>query len=101
MVVGVLQMRLIIRDSRSLKDRRRVVLSLKDQIRHRFNVSVAEISDDTGTGLDTRKQALVGVAMATNDAAHADEVLAGVVQAARRIAAGLGAELVGYETETF
>lgn len=40
--VALLTLDLRIEDSRSLKDRRQVVRSLKDRLRKRFNVSVAE-----------------------------------------------------------
>lgn len=43
MTIGVLKLDILIRGARSLKDKRRVVKSLKDRIRHRFNTSVAEV----------------------------------------------------------
>ena len=43
MTVGVLQLELSIGDAMSLKDKRRVVLSLKDRISHAHNVSIAEV----------------------------------------------------------
>jgi len=42
LAVALLTLDLRIVDSRSLKDRRQVVRSLKDRLRKRFNVSVAE-----------------------------------------------------------
>ena len=44
-MVGVLTVDLVIRESRSLKDKRRVVKSITQRIRDRFNVSVAEMGD--------------------------------------------------------
>ena len=41
-VVGTVSLRLVVRESHSLKDKRRVVRSLKDRLRQQFNVSVAE-----------------------------------------------------------
>jgi len=41
--IGLLQIDLRIAGSRSLKDKRRVLKSLKQQLRNRFNCSVAEI----------------------------------------------------------
>ncbi len=41
-VLGLLTVELHISDSHSLKDRRRVMNSLKERVRQRFNVSVAE-----------------------------------------------------------
>ncbi|MCX5675982.1 MAG: DUF503 domain-containing protein [Planctomycetota bacterium] len=91
MVVGILQMRILVRDAMSLKDKRRVVRSLRDRIRNDFNVSVSEVD-----ALDLRQTAILGVALATNDRVFADQVLAKVVDAVRRAP---GAELVDYEVE--
>jgi hypothetical protein len=43
MTVGVLQLELSIGDAMSLKDKRRVIKSLKDRIAHGHNVSIAEV----------------------------------------------------------
>ena len=91
MVVGVLQIRLLIRDAQSLKDKRRIVKSLRDRIRNGFNVSASEVD-----ALDLRQTAVLGVVLATNDRAFADQVMAKVVDLVRRTP---GAELVDYETE--
>jgi uncharacterized protein len=40
--LGLLTIELHLADSHSLKDRRRIVTSLKERVRQRFNVSVAE-----------------------------------------------------------
>mgnify|MGYP001595279480 CR=1 FL=1 len=45
MVIGVVTARLHLSDSQSLKDKRRVIKSLKDRALARMNVSVAEIGD--------------------------------------------------------
>ncbi len=43
MVVGVLRIELHVPNAQSLKDKRSVIKSLKDQLRGRFNVAVAEL----------------------------------------------------------
>ena len=43
MTIGLLQIDLRIGGARSLKDKRRVVKSLKEQLRNRYNCSIAEI----------------------------------------------------------
>ena len=63
MVLGVLTLELAIYDAQSLKDKRRVVKSLKDRIGNRFNVSVSEVEHQ-----DKRQRAGVAVAMVSNDA---------------------------------
>ena len=45
LVVGVLETRQRLRASHSLKEKRRVVRSILQRIRARFNVSVAEVDD--------------------------------------------------------
>ncbi len=47
MFIGHLRVEIYIPYSRSLKDRRQVSLSLKDRLRRRFNVSVAEEPSNT------------------------------------------------------
>ncbi len=54
----------------SLKDKRRVVKSLKDRIRGRFNVSVAETAYQ-----EVWTRAQLSVALVTTDGALADSVL--------------------------
>ncbi len=91
MVVGILQLRIMIRDAQSLKDKRRIVKSLRDRIRNRFNVSVSEVDS-----LDRRQQAVLGITLATNDRVFADQVLAKVVDLVR---ATPGAVLIDYDIE--
>ena len=43
MTIGLLKLDLSVPGSRSLKDKRRVVKSLKERMRNRYNCSVAEI----------------------------------------------------------
>jgi len=70
MVVGVLKLTLYVSESGSLKDKRRVLRSLKDRLRNKFNVSVAEVDDH-----DLWQKATVAIALVTGDRRHADEVL--------------------------
>lgn len=59
MVVGVMQVEIAIDWSRSLKDKRRVVRSLKDSLHRHHMVSVAEVEDQ-----DILNRATLGVALA-------------------------------------
>lgn len=77
MFVGVLRLVLQIPGARSLKDKRRAVLGLKDRLASRFRVSVAEVGALDQVGLAT-----LGVAVVANEAAHCDAVLADVAHAA-------------------
>ena len=91
MVIGVLHMQLAIREAGSLKDKRRVLKSLRDHIRNDFNVSISEVDAQ-----DRRRSATLAVALVTGSRAFADQVMAKIVTRVRRTA---GAELVHYETE--
>ena len=91
MTVGVLEIRLVIRAARSLKDKRRVVLSLKDRIRNEFSVSCAEVDKQ-----DSLKEAVLGVAVVGTDA----HVLEGVLQkAVGMVRRDRDAELVDFAIE--
>jgi len=70
MFVGVLRIVLQIPGARSLKDRRRVVKSVKDRTRAKLPVSIAEIGD-----LERYQVATLGVAVVANDSARCSEVL--------------------------
>ncbi len=70
MFVGVLRLHLTIVDARSLKDKRRVVRSLKDRLASKLRVSVAEVGE-----LEHPRHAWLGVACVSNEAAHCDSVL--------------------------
>ncbi|MBI5814646.1 MAG: DUF503 domain-containing protein [Nitrospinae bacterium] len=58
----------------SLKEKRKVVRSVKDRVKARFNVSIAEVG-----ALDLWQRAEFGVAVAAADAAHADSQLSAVL----------------------
>ncbi|MCC6343953.1 MAG: DUF503 domain-containing protein [Bryobacterales bacterium] len=72
-VIGVLTLELHIEDSHSLKDKRHVVKGLKDRLRHRFNVSVAEIG-----GQDTWQRSVVAAVTVSGDRGYAEHVLQAV-----------------------
>jgi hypothetical protein len=83
--IGILTLELRLDNAHSLKDKRRVVESLKDRLRHKFNVAVAEIAHQ-----DLWQRAAVAVVTVSSDHAHAQKVLQAVEDEA---AALLGAEL--------
>lgn len=74
MIVGTLEIELLIAESHSLKARRRVVKSLKDRIRARFNVSVADVGDQ-----DVWQGVTLAVAVVANDRRFVNEVLSKVL----------------------
>lgn len=70
MVVGVQSFEFTIPGAESLKAKRSVVKSLKDRLRRRFNVSVAETSQQ-----DRRDRAEVTVAVVAHGRGDADAIL--------------------------
>ena len=63
MVVAAAQITLFIPENNSLKGKRKVVKSLIEKVRHRFEASVAEVDDN-----DLWQKATIGVALVGNDA---------------------------------
>lgn len=70
MVVGVCTVELFIPESQSLKDKRQVLHSLKDRLRGKFNLSVAEVD-----GQDLWQKAVLGMACVANENGHVEQVL--------------------------
>ena len=62
----------------SLKDKRRVVKSLKDRIAHGHNVSIAEVG-----ALDQHRRAILGLAMVSNDSRYVEGALSKIVDFVR------------------
>jgi uncharacterized protein YlxP (DUF503 family) len=79
MVVGVLQVELKIDAPQSIKDKRRVVSSLKDRLHREHRVSVAEVDRQ-----DDMHTAVLGIALASSDIAHCQSVLDHVLEKIRQ-----------------
>jgi uncharacterized protein YlxP (DUF503 family) len=88
MPVAALTLELSIPHSRSLKDRRQVVRSLKDKLRQGFNVSVAELDESV-----TWQSATLGVAAVSSSRDYLAGLILQVEKAATRISNDLGAEV--------
>jgi uncharacterized protein YlxP (DUF503 family) len=77
--VGVLRLDLVVPGAHSLKDRRQGILSIRDRLRHHFDVTFHEIGD----GGDPRRQTVV-LTTAGNDARVVRSVLDRCVGAVRQ-----------------
>jgi hypothetical protein len=53
-----------------LKDKRQVLMSLKDRLRDRFNLSIAEVD-----GQDLWQKTVLGLACVANETRHVQQVL--------------------------
>ena len=70
MVVAVRSWKLQLAGCQSLKDKRRIVKSLKDRLHRQFNVSAAEVDHQ-----DVWQRAALACGVVTTDRRHAEEVL--------------------------
>ena len=89
MPIATLTLELAIEHAQSLKDRRQVVRSLKDKLRHTFNISIAEMDDAL-----LWNRATLGVVAISSSSAYLSGQLREVEDAARRLAVGLGCEII-------
>ena len=80
MFVGVCTFEVHIPESGSLKTKRQSLRSLKDRIRNRFNVSVAEIDDN-----DLWQKASLAVATVSNDKSHLNQTIDHVLNMVRSV----------------
>jgi uncharacterized protein len=78
MIVGICTVELFLPDNGSLKDKRRVLKSLKERLKQRFNVSIAEVDDQ-----DLWQRTVVGIACVGNRKDYVNEVLDKVIGAIR------------------
>jgi hypothetical protein len=95
MPIATLTLELAIEHAQSLKDRRQVVRSLKDKLRHSFNISIAELDDAL-----LWNRATLGVVAISSSAAYLSGQLREVEAAARRLAVGLGCEILDSYVES-
>ncbi len=70
MTVGIARVTFRLHGNQSLKEKRKVVKSIVDKSRHRFNVSVAEVADQ-----DRHQRAVIGVAVIGSDTRVLNAVL--------------------------
>jgi len=91
MIVGILQVELTIDGATSLKDKRRVVRSLKDRLHREHQVSVAEVEP-----LDRLTTAHLGIAMAASDVRRCQSTLDRLVD---KLKAGRGFVLADHDTQ--
>jgi uncharacterized protein len=88
MPVAQLTLELRIEHAKSLKDRRQVVRSMKDQLRQGFNISVAELDEAV-----TWQSATLGVVAISRSRDYLHGLMEEVERAARRMTNELGADL--------
>jgi uncharacterized protein YlxP (DUF503 family) len=78
MIVGSLKVRLLIREARSLKDKRQVVRSILDRLRNEFNVAASEVDAH-----DEYRMAVLGFAMVGRETKPVRDALQKIAEALR------------------
>lgn len=91
MFVGGLRVRLLVREARTLKDKRQIVRSIKDRLHNDLGVCAAEVG-----ALEDHRQTILGFSTVSNEAAQARQVLEQVVT---RLRAHPIAEFCGHEIQ--
>ncbi len=74
MVVGTLKIEIYLHDNHSLKGKRKIVRSMVDKVKHKFNVAIAEIGSN-----DKWQKIEFGVSAVGNDRRHIDASLYNVL----------------------
>lgn len=74
MTLGCCRIRFYLHGNQSLKGKRQVVRSMKDRIRNKFNVSIAEIGDQ-----DVWQNIQLGIAAVGSDSQYLDGLMQQVV----------------------
>ncbi len=92
MNIGFCTIKFRLPENGSLKGKRQVVKSIVERVRHRFNVSVAEVDDQ-----ELWQLATLGIAIISNDRRYSNEVLAKVVDFIAKNR--LDVEMLDYEVE--
>jgi hypothetical protein len=69
-IVGLCTVELFIPGAQSLKDKRQVLMSLKDRLRGKFNLSIAEVD-----GQDLWQKTVLGLACVANETRHVHQML--------------------------
>jgi uncharacterized protein YlxP (DUF503 family) len=91
--IGLTRLELLIPGARSLKDRRRALKSLKDQMRNRYNCSVAEVGPK-----EKWARAMLAVCVVSDDSAHVSAQLNEIIRFASTKPT---VEVIHYDIETF
>lgn len=74
MFVGICKFDLVLNEGTSLKEKRQVIRSIIDKLRHRYNISIAE----TGSQ-DNLRRAEIGVAVVSNEVRYLEGLLGKIV----------------------
>ena len=96
MWVAVMRLDLLVPGSRSLKDRRQAVKSLKERLLHRYDIACNEVGD-----LDNWNRASLGISAVSNDKSVLQDVVADIARYAQNdpnvLITNVEKEILNYE----
>ena len=75
MNVGYGQIKFFLHGNRSLKDKRKIIKSMRDRVKNKFNVSISEIGDQ-----DEWQSLQIGIAAVSSDSQYLDGLMTQVVE---------------------
>ena len=93
MVVGTLRIEFLLHDNRSLKGKRKIVRSMVDKVKSKFNAAIAEVGSN-----DKWQKIELGVSTIGNDRRHVDASLNNIFTFLESLYL---AEIVDTDTEIF
>jgi uncharacterized protein YlxP (DUF503 family) len=93
MTVGIARLTLFLPDSHSLKEKRMVLRRVKDRVRTKFNVAIAEVEDN-----DVWQRGVLGLALVGNERRFVESAVDEVIRFVRGHAEVVNAEK---ELQTF
>ena len=91
MIVAVCRLTVLVSHAHSLKEKRSAIRKMKDRVRSKFCVELAEVG-----GLDTWQRAVLGFAVVSNDRDHSEAVAEKVIRFIEELGVG---ELAGDDRE--
>jgi len=75
MIIGTAKIYLYANWVHSLKEKRMIVRSIIDKVRHKYNASIAEVED-----LDLHQSIVLGIACVSNSTKHSNSCIQNVIQ---------------------
>ncbi len=94
MPIAKLTLEIDIPHAQSLKDRRQVVRSIKDKLRHSFNLSIAELDQAL-----VWNRATLGIVAISGSSSYLLGQMQQIDRAAQRMATSLGADIIDSYSE--
>jgi uncharacterized protein YlxP (DUF503 family) len=91
MTLGLLSIELYLPTAHSLKEKRSILRKVIDRIRHRHNVSIAEVGNN-----DVWQRASIAVSMVANESAFVDSALSKILSEIER---NLDGEILDYKID--